>query len=368
MFFEGATIYSYGRHYAMARFTELRDTHGRRVVFFKADGYSVSTAKHRNHTHHALHGLGVKVVYVDGVENSDAMNARGLIRDFATAADLIANPMRQRHVDLASRLGELSNRADTVREYLELTGVEGFEGFEAQVAEAVERVTAAMNAHNDPAKVAKRDNARALRLVKRLTLEQGRATAADLSEAVELWLSLGKPFARVAPLLDLLQRKRLAHEIAATAEALDPLASDVLGARREAEWQARYGAGREKITPEQWQEGKGAGYLYSAAWGTPTLVRRKGDRLETSRGVDVPFRQAVLAYLKATACRAKGETWHRNGQTVAVGAYQLDAIDERGNIRAGCHSIAFEEMQRLAVREIPEQVRAAFPVPALIMP
>lgn len=44
MFFSGDTIYSYGYHFAIARFV---DTPRGRVCLFNSEGYSVSTAKHK---------------------------------------------------------------------------------------------------------------------------------------------------------------------------------------------------------------------------------------------------------------------------------------------------------------------------------
>lgn len=44
MFFDGDTIYSYGYHFAIARFI---DTPKGRVCLFNSEGYSVSTAKHK---------------------------------------------------------------------------------------------------------------------------------------------------------------------------------------------------------------------------------------------------------------------------------------------------------------------------------
>ena len=39
--------------------------------------------------------------------------------------------------------------------------------------------------------------------------------------------------------------------------------------------------------------------------------------------------------------------WRRNGESCLVGVYQLDAITNQG-IVAGCHRIAWEEVERFA--------------------
>lgn len=118
----------------------------------------------------------------------------------------------------------------------------------------------------------------------------------------------------------------------------------------------------ERVTAETWINGaRGSFYQES-----PTLVRRDGERLQTSRNAEAPFSHAVAIFVKAQHCRFNGVTWKANGERFRAGAFELDSIDARGNIRVGCHTIAFEEMLRLAVREVPHLVKAQFPLPAII--
>lgn len=67
--------------------------------------------------------------------------------------------------------------------------------------------------------------------------------------------------------------------------------------------------------------------------------------METSKGARVPLSEAEKAFRFAVAMRARG--WHRNGDTFAVGSYQLDAVNEQGVV-AGCHRIAWPEIERFA--------------------
>lgn len=80
-------------------------------------------------------------------------------------------------------------------------------------------------------------------------------------------------------------------------------------------------------------------------------VRRNGDNLETSQGAAVPWEHAVKAFRFIKLCRETGREFHRNGRTVRVGHFQVDSIDSEGNMRAGCHSFAWREIERLAIRE-----------------
>jgi hypothetical protein len=70
--------------------------------------------------------------------------------------------------------------------------------------------------------------------------------------------------------------------------------------------------------------------------------------IETSKGAVVPYADARRAVRFAFAWREKG--WHRNGEHCEVGNYELDSINEFGVI-AGCHRIAWDEIERLAKQE-----------------
>ena len=69
------------------------------------------------------------------------------------------------------------------------------------------------------------------------------------------------------------------------------------------------------------------------------------DNVQTSKGAVIPWDDALKLFRFALARRKKG--WRRNGETFAVGPYQLDAVNKSG-IVAGCHRIGFDEMERLA--------------------
>lgn len=68
MFYDGATIYSYGRHYAIAR---LVTVNGKRVALVNSRGYSVSTAKHTSLVRRALNVQTFTVPFV----TSDTLDA-----------------------------------------------------------------------------------------------------------------------------------------------------------------------------------------------------------------------------------------------------------------------------------------------------
>lgn len=138
-----------------------------------------------------------------------------------------------------------------------------------------------------------------------------------------------------------------------------------IGWGRTPEWRRNRGGDRRTHAERAaaWIAGESIPGFHSES---PTLVRRRGEQLETSRGAFAPFRDAVAVFVKAQACRAAGKHWQSNGETMRAGAFSLNRIDCEGNITIGCHRITFDEMQRLAIKEVPTLVRARFPLPALI--
>jgi hypothetical protein len=76
-------------------------------------------------------------------------------------------------------------------------------------------------------------------------------------------------------------------------------------------------------------------------------------RIETSMGANVPADDAHRVYkLYKRICRPGQPRWTAPedfAAEVAMGQFKLDAIRDDGSIRAGCHTIKAEEIERLAV-------------------
>jgi len=78
-----------------------------------------------------------------------------------------------------------------------------------------------------------------------------------------------------------------------------------------------------------------------------------GGTLETSQGATVPLRHAFRVFQFVAACRAERKGWTPGAwgpRTIRVGHFKLDRIDSAGNFVAGCHSIKWPEVSRLAER------------------
>ena len=77
-----------------------------------------------------------------------------------------------------------------------------------------------------------------------------------------------------------------------------------------------------------------------------------GERIETSQGADVPVSVAPLVWRAANACREAGKSHNfreAGGDIPRLGHFTLDQVTENGDIHAGCHFIAYAELQRIAV-------------------
>lgn len=79
----------------------------------------------------------------------------------------------------------------------------------------------------------------------------------------------------------------------------------------------------------------------------------KGGTLETSQGATVPLRHAFRVFQFVAACRAEGRTWTPGAwgpRHMRVGHFSVDRVETSGSFVAGCHSIQWAEVSRLAER------------------
>jgi hypothetical protein len=79
----------------------------------------------------------------------------------------------------------------------------------------------------------------------------------------------------------------------------------------------------------------------------PTMVRVEGDRLVTSRGAEVPLKDAIRVFRMAARVRA-GESVTISNPDRAVGHFTLIGFTREGDIKVGCHTIEFAEAERMA--------------------
>lgn len=82
-------------------------------------------------------------------------------------------------------------------------------------------------------------------------------------------------------------------------------------------------------------------------YGCPeTLLRVRGNRIETSRGAEVPVRVAPAVWALVKDARSRGEIL---APGLELGHFRLDTVTPDGTIIAGCHTIKFDELRAVAV-------------------
>lgn len=113
----------------------------------------------------------------------------------------------------------------------------------------------------------------------------------------------------------------------------------------------------------EWMDGKGQMSFQDRTGNT--YVRRKGNTLQTSRGAESPWRDAVHIFKLAQDCRLKDRGFVPK-ESIRAGSFDLRHIRADGSIQVGCHFIAWAEMEALANRETPELLKPKYPVPVVI--
>jgi hypothetical protein len=88
-YFEGATIYSYGSHFPIAKFVERK---GKRAVLFTTRTYGSTTSKHLRMVLNALDGLGVLILHVYRPDNDPRSSEvkKDAEAEMKTAVDKVA--------------------------------------------------------------------------------------------------------------------------------------------------------------------------------------------------------------------------------------------------------------------------------------
>lgn len=293
MYADGLSLFSYGRHFELARHVETTPREGSPVwaILVNGESRSISTSKHQNYTRRAIR---------------DGDNVFTLPTNFwpvhGSSENCTAKQRRDANKNVAT---------------------EALKYYEAQALEEFEKATRA-----------------------RVYTEQHIQRANGyLREAEKFAEAFGVKFVR--PDVDDL-RERAAKRAQDTAKAARKAAKAQQAAQairdaEQAELRAVWIAGGDSQ--------RRLGY-FSAPDGS-AYVRRSpdGESLETSQGAVVPWEHAVKAFRFVKLCRERGEAWHTNGRVVRVGHYQVDEIDAEGNMRAGCHRFTWSAMNALAIAQ-----------------
>jgi hypothetical protein len=255
-YFDGDTIYSYGRHFPIARHVENK--RGEHAVLMTTRTYSVTTAGHISCVRSACRHL-----TVFNVDHDYGKTNAGLFEDY-----------RKKLLGLMHKYA----KARSNRRYI-LTDIN------ATVSEA-----------NDFAKF------------------YGLRT-------------------RLKPPADL-------EAMVAECKRIEKAQSD------KAKRAERERAAKEKEHLDAWVAGSVK--YYASFYASPIKLRIFGDNLETSRGAVVPLKEAIRVYKILNRLRKRAKTYKRNGETIQLGQFALDSMDETGTVKVGCHTVEWTEIQRVA--------------------
>lgn len=268
-FFDGASIYSYGRHFEIARFITRN---GARAVLFTTRGYSVTTQRHISLARRAIPS-GVPVFHVPDIDAAARGHLNDATRDYyrQEVASIERSAVKRRRAESAAidlrRAQEVAREASAYAEFM---------GRRWRIKEPLwtpERMDAL---RATLAKEAKRNKARKDAAARRYAAEQARAR-------------------------------------------------------------------------DEWRAGSGNQYP-----GGAVMLRLSTDRseIQTSMGAHIPASLARMVWDLVTGIRCSGQAHTFTGDWNAkprLGQFTLDAVHADGSIRAGCHEIGFDELQRMAV-------------------
>jgi hypothetical protein len=116
---------------------------------------------------------------------------------------------------------------------------------------------------------------------------------------------------------------------------------------------------RQQELIANWRAGQYSGCLYDV----PTMLRIDGDEVLTSRGARFLVSHAKRALAFVRKVRESGQAYVRNGHTIHLGPYALDRIEPDGTVKAGCHVVCWEEIERIApyLDSVPTSANAIDP-------
>lgn len=303
--FEGETIYSYGSHFPMARFVMRK---GKRAVLFTTRSYSVTTGKHKSEARSALYGLNLPVFYVDDVARDPGeLTIKELGRGVVAQAEAFA---RSTPWDISQALGIIKGAAVAANDLARFFGLRGRVKAPRIPAKVIEVVRA---------RVA-RKQLRAAEKAERRRIENeahDRQVRAEYVAGDHHHLR-GQEWGFASTLTE---AEHAAHDAAYAIIQADKVAA--------------------------WREGKPVSWGYNEGE-SETMLRVKGDQVETSRGAEFPVTHAVRAWPIVKACKKTGREWRTNGHAIHLGSYHLDVIEADGTVKAGCHVVKWDEIERVA--------------------
>lgn len=297
VYFSGSTIYSYGSHFPIARFVEVK---GRSFVLFTTRSYSVSTAKHISIVRRALG-------YRDTIDVRDPSSSdwKGMVKELLTEAGQLKEQAARRRCDYR-RSADLAAAEKKMNDARFLAGIAGM-----RLPKSDEEAFAKLQ----------RDAAKAARKARKEAEERRKAEAARKARLEELW-EAAKPYWRDRA----------------------PIPADIMGAAAElGVYNVASAHGFSvamRLTPD--------GSEIETSWGA---------RFPTEHGIRA-FRVLKMAWSRMGEDEAVVTSVNSPGPR--LGHYRIDRIDPNG-VKAGCHYVSRAEIELMAERLNVKDIEPATP-------
>jgi hypothetical protein len=257
-YFNGATIYSYGPHFPIARHIERN---GKSAILFTTKSYSISTSKHISYARGAIREHALVIHTADVTREPKSAELRKEYESRLT--DVMDNLARARtHKDIhAQSAGRIAREGNAAAEFFGWTW---------------------------------------------------RLTVPHFSDE---WLEEQRAKLRE-------QQKKQDAKFKRQREAAEKEAA-------------------ERI--QRWRAGESVTVNHG-----DIMLRVKDESIQTSRGAEIPVSHAPRLW-RVIQRAVNGEPYKANGHSEHAGEFKVDSVDTDGTMRAGCHTIKFEELKRLAV-------------------
>lgn len=106
---------------------------------------------------------------------------------------------------------------------------------------------------------------------------------------------------------------------------------------------------KQQIAIEEWKNGTSLSHL-SDSYNLPIYLRVHNNRIETSRGAEFPIEHAIKAFPIINKARAANVplNFRELDKKPHLGHFTIDYVEANGDVIAGCHKVAFEEIERIA--------------------
>lgn len=319
-YFTGDTIYSYGRHFPIARFvTSKKQSYLSCPIFFTTRTYSVSTSRHMSYVRNALsQEQWARVIHV---ENPAANSPREHAKNYQAMADefrsLVQSAAKQR-----------KNKAGTLAQAIRVRN--NAMAYRAAYCKGAMKECKPLPPGDDFAAILTQYAAQDAKSEKRYAARRAKAEAAAKARhdaATLLWDKYLMPAWKLNAKTINVPVNSEAHQLARIVEIACP--SVFFGEDESIEL---------KTNPIH--------HAHPVAF----RISEDGQTVQTTKGAEFPVRHCSRVYRVVLACRLAKQWWQTNGRTVRVGHFRVDSIDAEGNVIAGCHSVTFEAIEDLAKR------------------